>query len=364
MFARAVVALFFLAAAFLTGFMAPRVALEELLGIRSARGPGDFASLTTSPDRPMPCSHVCPKEVLTSATRFAFHPYTSRGFGEHVTMIHPSFLDAWALFAKRKRMRLLDIGTGSGHALVDIQSRFPDSYLVGTNDLRYEAGKAEVTQALSDADLLASAAAFNVPVHCDCFGRPILPRLAFLDIMSPHFRGGGLFSNRSFHFVTSLLALNGPSKTLEHHYLPRVIGLLALEGLAVMHVGDAAFGAEDMKVRARVPNAICSDTSIVKTIGKEGTIDAFTGKDGDRQVSFALCLKQAEVVIPQVYYFVTLVAKVCPAGFVGRDCVLPEGAPRLGMQLLKRNVHVWPVTHWSLDNFLINLALYRNPSAV
>lgn len=265
-------------------------------------------------------------------------------------MVHPPWLRMMDLMSRMESFRLLDIGTGSGRTPLELQSRFTESFFQGTNSLEYESGNAKVTQALNDADLIAVARRFGIPIACNCQNRPLLPRLTFVNVNDRLF--GKVFARGSFDFITSVMALNGPSKTVNHEYFPLIVALLSNSTLAAasLHVGDAAF-----------------DGPVSNRLGPFATVKSFVATEGHRKIAMSLTLKLAHFRVGggqdgQPFYFVSCTMRVCPAPVTrGDNCLRQLGIPvaEAGWGLLKQNVHIWEVTRASLNNFVHHLRKFE-----
>lgn len=287
----------------------------------------------------------CSNETFSDLPKFDLHPYTMRGFADHVRMVHPLFFNMTdAMKHARHDFRLLDIGTGSGRTLLDIQQMHPIARLVGTNHLDYEVGKS-VSQALKDEDLLAVAKHFNITVFCDAFRRPFLPRISFLDVNSPHLND--VFRNSSFDFMISLLALNGPSKTVKHPYLSTLVEKLAPGGVAILHAGDAMFPRD-----------------LMNELGNFSAIGSLTATRKNRIISVVMYVKMSPFLhlwqTGEQFYFVNCMIKVCPPSFQPTadqpDCILPVNTTLRGLDfLVEKNTHVWDIVKWSLTDFIENV---------
>jgi hypothetical protein len=293
---------------------------------------------------------MCPGKLLARAlerSNFTSHGFTSRDWRMIEWLFHPPFFNASERLAAASRgFHLLDIGTGSGRVLLELQYRFPWATMVGTNSLTYPH-----SQAMKADDLLSACAVWKIPVHCrlseDPFW-PILPKIRYLDVSSPFFRGGtnAAFGRHAFDFVFSSMALNGPSKTIHHPYLPHVVSLMAPGSVAVLHIGDASF-----------------KKPVQKRIGDFGIIDTLSKQDLDgRRVDFVMTCKFAPYNWPSPFYFVVVVAKVCLPSELSSEanCAYPTPVKsKLGLKdLVKENVHAWPVVRNSLADFCQNLALF------
>ena len=73
----------------------------------------------------------------SEAHSVVFHRFTNRSIADHIDL-HPPWLDLLAMLnASRPDFRLLDIGAGSGRALLQLQAMYPAARLVGTNYVQW-----------------------------------------------------------------------------------------------------------------------------------------------------------------------------------------------------------------------------------
>jgi hypothetical protein len=80
---------------------------------------------------------VCDWRKLT-VPNMTFHGNTARGWVLHMQALHVPWLRMpERLTEAGKRFRLLEIGVGSGHTIMNIQAAYPYSRLTGTNGPQY-----------------------------------------------------------------------------------------------------------------------------------------------------------------------------------------------------------------------------------
>ena len=119
------------------------------------------------------------------------HQYTSRNLADFEDMF-PVFVDFTQLVdIAAANGHILEIGCGSGRALLDLKAKHPLASVFGSNYRGYGYGQIDGSE---DA-MWAVAEAFKIPVRCDASGRPLFPTVlglpkvqhAMLPFPSGHF---------------------------------------------------------------------------------------------------------------------------------------------------------------------------------
>eukprot|EP00457_Paulinella_chromatophora_P009440 gb/GEZN01009507.1/.p1 GENE.gb/GEZN01009507.1/~~gb/GEZN01009507.1/.p1 ORF type:complete len:310 (+),score=7.80 gb/GEZN01009507.1/:80-1009(+) len=157
---------------------------------------------------------------------------TNRGIEDH----HLSVVDT--LRTLPPDFSALEIGTGSGHTLMDIQAKYPHARLVGTN---YARNDWYGIQASNSNDLLATARYFNISVWCRAPNEPVLPKIVEIQGVETAEYVKKLNYER-FRLIFSLHALNKPETEVMHEVIYNIISLMDKnELLAVLYIADVGF---------------------------------------------------------------------------------------------------------------------------
>jgi len=124
-------------------------------------------------------------------------------------------------------LRLLEVGAGSGHALLDLQAQFPFCQCYGVNYVGYPFPQA----GSSSEDLLQTAKTFSVPVWCKSNGTPVLPNVTLIPSLADDNFSLGNFESRFFDAIISIHALNNKLPwEMSNTYIPKLVRLLAPGG--------------------------------------------------------------------------------------------------------------------------------------
>ena len=150
------------------------------------------------------------------------HGFTSRGLDDLVFLFKKERLDLFKYLDTNPNAYVLDHGCGSGHALLQIQEKFPDMTTYCTNKDGYGMSQSETTQ-----DLVDVAHHYSVKIHCSETGKPILPNI----MLTKGIVNGELLNNSfydRFDFIYSMHALNyGKLEiTQSHIWLEKLVPLL------------------------------------------------------------------------------------------------------------------------------------------
>jgi len=150
------------------------------------------------------------------------HSFTVRGIDELEYLYKSEKLDFYKYLASISYGMILDFGCGSGHAILQIQERFPEMNTYCVNKGGYGKSQSEKSQDLIDASYY-----FKIKLPCTINGDIILPHI----ILTP-----GLAQDQSldlnfhekFDFIYSMHALNeGKIEiTQSHIWLDKLIPLL------------------------------------------------------------------------------------------------------------------------------------------
>jgi hypothetical protein len=137
-----------------------------------------------------------------------------------------------------KQGSVLEVGCGSGRALLDLKAEYPSIKAYGTNLKGY--GFAQGNG--SPAAFWSVANHFDTPVYCDQHGSPSFPViLETHPIQSPKFTT--LFQPETFDFIFSRHSLNqGKLAANESHiFIPRLLPLLKVGSPAMIHMLGGTF---------------------------------------------------------------------------------------------------------------------------
>ena len=150
------------------------------------------------------------------------HGFTSRGLNDLVFLFKKERLDLFKYLDTHPNAYVLDNGCGSGHALLQIQEKFPNMTTYCTNKGGYGLSQSETTQ-----DLIDVAYHYSIKIHCTETGKPIIPNI----VLTKGITNGELLDHSfdgRFDFIYSMHALNyGKLEITESHiWLDKLVPLL------------------------------------------------------------------------------------------------------------------------------------------
>lgn len=150
------------------------------------------------------------------------HGFTSRGLDDLVFLFKKERLDLFKYLETHPNAYVLDNGCGSGHALLQIQEKFPNMTTYCTNKDGYGMSQSETTQ-----DLVDVAYHYSIKIHCTETRKPIIPNI----VLTKGIANGELLNHSfygKFDFIYSMHALNyGKLAITESHiWLDKLVPLL------------------------------------------------------------------------------------------------------------------------------------------
>jgi SAM-dependent methyltransferase len=153
-------------------------------------------------------------------------------------LYQPSFYSLMDEIDSMPNGDILEIGCGSGRALLDLKSKYPNIRAVGTNYRGY--GFSQTNG--SALHLWSVAKHFNISVVCSEDGAPAFPEIKEAEgIQHPNYTS--IFGLQQFDLIISRHALNqgklSPDKSV--FIVPRVVSLLKVGGTAMVHLLYGAF---------------------------------------------------------------------------------------------------------------------------
>ncbi len=166
-----------------------------------------------------------------SAINYSAHMFTMRPLDDYI-YYQPVFFSFFSALNAVSEGDVLEVGCGSGRALVELKSRYPKMNIIGSNLRGY--GFAQINGSLEE--LWAIADHFHLVVYCSR-DKPIFPQIIETDkIQSQLFLAS--IANRRFDFIFSRHALN-QGKLLSNESaisIPRLLPLLKRGGIAMLHL--------------------------------------------------------------------------------------------------------------------------------
>jgi SAM-dependent methyltransferase len=133
---------------------------------------------------------------------------------------------------------VLEIGCGSGRALLDLKSKHPQLNAAGTNYKGY--GDSQTNG--SEIHLWSVAKHFNISVACTADGIPAFPVIhETVGIQHPNY--SSILDGQKFDLIISRHALNQGKLAADQSVfiVPRIIPLLKVGGVAMVHLLFGAF---------------------------------------------------------------------------------------------------------------------------
>lgn len=160
------------------------------------------------------------------SVHYDHHSYTDRGISSMEPMLNP--VQVLQIMSSREAPQILEIGCGSGHALLDLQWRYPTANITGVNKRGYG-----ITQLNATTELIDMSIFYNVSLICDVFDVPILPHLVLFDGVG---KNQMPFPNQSFDMIISQNSLDtGKLQSHESVYIiSRVARILKDDGVAAL----------------------------------------------------------------------------------------------------------------------------------
>jgi hypothetical protein len=101
--------------------------------------------------------------------------YTTRSLKD-LKAAMPPFLSFDKYKNEENTRQILEIGCGTGHALVELHALLPNAKLTGTNKKGYQHG-----QSNNQMELVAYAKHYKVPIKCNSASKPSIPKLVLTD---------------------------------------------------------------------------------------------------------------------------------------------------------------------------------------
>jgi len=177
--------------------------------------------------------------------------YTSRGIKDFESNMAP-FVDFLKVGKFAKNYTILEIGSGNGRLLMEVQSQLPFAHLWGLNKAGY--GWDQLDSSFGDEGqkhLIAVAVHYKIPVICDRLKNPVVPKIKLFDGLQ---YGRIPLTKEYFDVVISHHSLN-EGKLLPYDVrsvAPRVMDALKPGGYAsllllVNHAARTLFPSLDVK---------------------------------------------------------------------------------------------------------------------
>ena len=245
---------------------------------------------------------ICQPRALKTAM-YSPHEFTMRSLEDYVRYQAPFFSFFHTLDAV-KQGSVLEIGSGSGRALLDLKAKYPSIKAYGTNLKGYGRSQADG----SADDLWNVANHFNVTVYCNHRDIPSFPViLETCPIQSENFTK--LFESGKFDFIFSRHTFN-EGKLAAHEsgiFIPRLLPFLKVGSPAMIHMIFGAFHST-------------SDNKYYPILKVWNIIS----KDAERQrVSVVLY----HTLCYASEFCISVIFKKCPPGAAlhktYRDCIIP-----------------------------------------
>jgi SAM-dependent methyltransferase len=226
----------------------------------------------------------CPAYIFAGIYPLETHAYTNRSFNHHMYM-HPPFLNFSHKMESKPFAKVLELGSGSGRALIELQSKFGDSECYGTNYGGYK-----LPQARSQFDLLSAVRTYNLTIFCRN-DEPILPKI----ILTPsiiEFNLTSKFDQKLFDFIISVHALNNKLPwNMSHTYVPDILNLLAPAGLAILHVGDLNSFFQPNENAFAITHSFCLMHTVQNKKKRFSAVLYVTGKIGHVGMMLRHCMQ-------------------------------------------------------------------------
>ena len=200
--------------------------------VRSCSSPAASAQSALADPAPVTCTG---KSNIQS---YAPNPLTERELEDYIRY-EGTFLSFFLLLSRlNETAKILEIGTGSGRALLEIKAMYPKMEVFGTNLKGY--GFAQTNG--SEQSFWAIGSHYQIPIYCDSNQVPLFPTVKETHpIQSPNYTAD--FENITFDFIFSRHALNqGKLAPHESHLIiPRILPLLKVDSLAMIHLLGGTF---------------------------------------------------------------------------------------------------------------------------
>lgn len=167
--------------------------------------------------------HTCDRSLFPSNwtnQELRTHKFTSRG-------LELQYVDLLAEGRRNPRMEFLELGTGLGRLIVELQTAFPLARCTGTNYFDDKLWGRQFPLSRSPFDLIAVASHYNISLACDQAGVPRLPSILSLNVGIQNNQFDLYVPHQSYDIVLSLHALNNkfPAK-YAHFAILRVLRLM------------------------------------------------------------------------------------------------------------------------------------------
>ena len=211
----------------LVTFQTPNVIIEWIHAKRYSTRNNIKVNYAKNPSQ---CTHKTKSKYIPSEL-------TMRPLDDYVRYQAP-FLSFFHTLDMKRGGSVLEIGSGSGRALLDLKGAYPTISVYGTNLRGYG-----FQQSNGSADALWDVADyFDIPVNCDQNGAPNFPvLLETYPIQSEEFTT--LFEPGTFDFIFSRHSLNqGKLLTNESHiFIHRLLPFLKVDSPAMVQMLGGAF---------------------------------------------------------------------------------------------------------------------------